>query len=61
MGYSHDCRHATSTPCINSAVLLYWCKWIAVPEIFVTKNKVMAPDIDLVKGLEIRRNTVKRS
>ena len=34
---------------------------IAVPEIFVTKNKVVRPDLDRVKGFKIRRKTVKRS
>ena len=61
MGYLHDCRHATPTPCIYFAILLYWYERIAVTENFVAKNKVMGLNVDQVKGLKINCKTVKRS
>ena len=48
MGYLHNCGHATPILYIYSTVLHYSYKRIAKPEIFVTKNNVVGPNVDRV-------------
>ena len=50
MGYLRDCGHTTTTHFIYLTVLYYWYERIAKPEISVTKNKVVGPNVDQVKG-----------